>query len=220
MRTVLTAGFLVAVLAGQSPIVAQAPAPPQRKLQVTFDQLGNVSVVAQNVTIQEILAEWTRQGGTVFVNASRLTGGPLTRTYTNQPEAIVLGSLLSQAAGFILGPRRVGTTGASSLEVVQITATSTAAASGTYTPPSVVTSAPVTSVGHPDDELPPVVPPGAVNPGANQPPPATNNPPPPTPNYGPAGVSVPVVPVVGVPGTQQPQQPPPTTGRGRGGGTR
>jgi hypothetical protein len=216
MRTVLAAGLLVAALAGPSPLVAQGPAPAERKLQVTFDQMGNVSVVAQNVTIQEILAEWTRQGGTVFVNANRLGGGLVTRTYANppQPEAVVLSSLLGQAAGFIAGPRRVGTIGASRIEVVQITPTSSAAASGTYTPPSSVTSAPLTTAGNPDDELPPVVPPGA-NPGANQPPPTTpNNPPPPPTNYGPAGVSVPVVPVVGVPGSPTP---PPAPGRGRGG---
>jgi hypothetical protein len=214
MRTFLTAGLLAAALAG--PLVAQAPAPAERKLQIAFDRMGNVAIVAQNVTIQEILAEWTRQGGTVFVNANRLAGGVVTRVYTNQPEALVLDSLLRQAAGFIAGPRRVGTIGASRFEVVQITPTSTAAAGTNYTPPSSVTSAPLTTAGNPDDELPPVVPPGAQNPGTNQPPPATNTPPPPQ-NYGPAGVSVPVVPVVGVPGSPQP---PPATGRGRGGAQR
>ena len=62
-----------------APLAAQAP--PERKLQVTFDQQGNVTVVAQNVTVGEILAEWGRQGGTTMVNANRLTGAPMSRLY-------------------------------------------------------------------------------------------------------------------------------------------
>ena len=46
MRTFLTAGLLAAALAG--PLVAQAPAPAERKLQIAFDRMGNVAIVAQS----------------------------------------------------------------------------------------------------------------------------------------------------------------------------
>ena len=78
MRTsILSAGVLALAVTAFAPLSAQAPA--ERKLQVTFDHQGNVTVVAQNVTIGEILAEWGRQGGTTMVNANRLTGAPVSR---------------------------------------------------------------------------------------------------------------------------------------------
>src|SRR5471032_603765 len=72
----------------QSPTVASQPAamPPAaaqsqaamnaRKLQVSFAN-GGVTVLATNVTLREILAEWSRQGGTKFVDAEKLAGGPV-----------------------------------------------------------------------------------------------------------------------------------------------
>ncbi len=229
MRTISTAALLTVALA-LVPVAAQAP--PERKLQVSFDRQGNVTVIAENVTIPEILGEWTRQGGTAMVNAERLPRVPVSRYFVNRPEAEVIASLLRQAAGYIVAPRRLGTAGASSFEIVQILPTSTATTSSVYTPPptSAVT-APVATIGAPDDELPPVVPPGAnrapapVNPNPSTPPAAP-------PGY-PGGVSVPVVPVIPItpagsggtsttPGPTTPPPGPPTTpppgGRGRGGG--
>ena len=122
MAKILTAaGVLTLAVTAFAPLSAQAPS--ERKLQVTFDQQGNVTVVAQNVTIGEILAEWGRQGGTTMVNANRLTGAPMSRLYQNQPEGEVIASLLRQAAGYIVTPRRQGVPGASRFEVVQITPT-------------------------------------------------------------------------------------------------
>ena len=39
---------------------------------------GRVTLVAKDVTVREILAEWARVGQTRIVNAEKLTGGPVT----------------------------------------------------------------------------------------------------------------------------------------------
>jgi hypothetical protein len=222
MRKISTVAALTLALAAFAPLSAQMPT--ERKLQVTFDELGNVTVVAQNVTISEILAEWTRQGGTAMVNGNRLAGGPVTRFYANRPEAEVIESLLRQTGGYIATPRRAGVPGASRFEVVQITPTPAAtAASFTPAPTSAPVSAPVRTAGSPDDEIPPIVPPGVANPPATAPAPAPAPAPTGYPSPGTSGVSVPVVPVIPIPGggrTGGPPSttPPGTTGRGGGGG--
>ena len=55
----LSAGLLLLVTVHPT---AQSPASTERKLLLSFDRNGLVSLVAQNVTVREILAEWTRQG--------------------------------------------------------------------------------------------------------------------------------------------------------------
>jgi len=217
MRALSTAVLLIVALAGQSPVVAQAPA--ERTLQVSFDLQGNVTVIAQNVTIREILAEWGRQGGTTMVNADRLAGTPVSRAYVNRPEGEVIESLLRQAAGYIVAPRRVGTVGASKFETIQITPTSTATSGAYMAPPTSAVSAPLTTPGAPDDEIPPVMPPGVAGGALTAPPTARESAPRPTPTYPGSGVAVPVVPVVPVPSSGSGTTPP-ATGRGRGGGGR
>jgi len=205
--------LLVLALATMAPLFAQAP--QGRRLQITFDMQGNVTLVAQNVTVREILAEWARQGGSKFVNAERLAGGPVSLQFENRPEREVVESLLRQAAGYVLGPRRAGNPGASRFEVVYILPTSNPTTSA-YTPsaPSAPVQAPLRTSGSPDDEIPPVTPPtGPVDPRNPQnPPPASTDPSAnrPGPSPGVSGVAVPVVPIVPVgAGT--------TTGRGGGG---
>ena len=222
MRMISTAAALTLALTAFAPLSAQMPT--ERKLQVTFDQVGNVTVVAQNVTISEILAEWTRQGGTVMVNGNRLAGGPVMRSYENRPEAEVIESLLRQTGGYIATPRRAGVPGASRFEVVQITPTPAATAASFTPPPTAPVSAPLRTNGSPDDEIPPVVPPGVTNLPAPAPAPAPAATPAPTGYPGTSGVAVPVVPVIPVPGggrtggTPTTTTPPTgTTGRGGGG---
>ena len=47
--------------------------------------------------MREILAEWTRLGGSTFVNSDRLVGTPLTLQFTHQPEKEVMA--LAAASG-------------------------------------------------------------------------------------------------------------------------
>ncbi len=203
------AAVLILALAAQDPTPVQAP--PERKLSVAFDLKGNVSVVAQNVTIREILAEWGRKGGTQIVNADRLAGGPLTipMQFENRPELEVVEALLRQAAGVSVVPRRLGVPGASRFESIYILATSAAVAapSSPYATSSSPQPQPIR--GFPDDEIPPVVAPGVQRDNLQQP----TAPLAPRPATSSGTVIVPVVPVVPVGGTA-----PPATGRGRGGG--
>jgi hypothetical protein len=207
MRILLIAAVLGLGLTPQSP----AQAPPEKSLQITFEPNGRVSLVADNVTLREILAAWTREGGCQFVNGERLTGGPITVRYEHQPETDVVASLLKQTAGYILGPRREGAVGASRFEAVYITPTSRPTASGVYVPPQAASRPGIATAGSPDDEVPPVsVVPGAPGEPQSQ---QQQQQRPQTPDYAtrPGSVAVPVVPIVPVT-----TSPPPT---GRGGST-
>jgi hypothetical protein len=204
----ITAGVAVGLM---TQVSGQTPAPAAPKVQLTFEADGNVTLIANGATVREILAEWTRKGGTPFYGAERLPATPLSLRFEHRPDAEVIASLLRNAAGYVLGPKRDAAAGASELEVVFVLATSTPSAvtgysAPTYTPPP---QPQVSTVGSPDAEIPP------VGPGRAGAPPQPNAPPPPGPAPRPSGVSgvaVPVVPVVGVPPTT-------TTGRGgRGGG--
>jgi hypothetical protein len=194
--------------------VAQEPPPIQKRLQLSFDGKGNVTLIAQGVTLQEILSEWTRIGGCYFPNAEKLSRAVIVPLqFEGVPELKVLDSLLRSAAGIVVAPRTTRTVGASSFEVVQILATSTASASGVY-PPINTMPAPLTTPGSPDDEIPPVTP---VNQGQRGADPSANRPPPPpTAGVPGTGVFVPIQPVTSGSGpgrggtpTPQPGAPPP-----------
>jgi hypothetical protein len=231
MSATLAAAFFIVALAGQqaAPPVqdpAPAPGPPPRKLEVTFDTQGRVTIVAQQVTVSEILAEGGRKGGTKIQGAERLTGGVLVTPmlFDNRPELEVIEALTRQAAGVSVAPRRAGATGASRFESIHIVATSAATAASPYpSAPTYGGTAPPPVRGFPDDEVPPVNAPGARDP-QQQPGqgPAGAKPAPSSPTGSP--VIVPVVPVVPVGGTPPPggrgggTPPPTTTGRGGGGG--
>lgn len=203
----LSAGLLILVTVHPT---AQSPASTERKLLLSFDRNGLVSLVAQNVTVREILAEWTRQGGTQVQGADKMTGAPITVQFDGQPESVVLESLLRGTAGYILYPRVDGSSGASIWQSVSILATSH---------PTQLYSAPTSSSPQiapivqtmPDDEIPPVTPsPNGPAQTQQAPPPQPNRPTMP-------GVYVPLqtVPPGGAVPTPTPT---PNTGRGRGGG--
>ncbi len=161
MRALLIAAVVALGFAPQAPGLAQAPAqapaPQGPKVQITFEPNGLVTLVANGATLREILAEWSRQGGSTFVDSERLTGAPQTLQYEHQPESVVMSSILRQAAGFMLGPRREGTRGASSFEVVYILPTSNPSAGGYMSQPTMPQpQQQVTTQGNPDDELAPV----------------------------------------------------------------
>ena len=127
-----------------------------RKLQVTFDQTGNVTLVAQNVTVREILAEWARQGGTHDGErqpADRRARVPLLRRIS--PRAEVIASLLRQAAGYIARRRGAqGAPGASQLRGRLDPPTSNPTSRRlTRRCRAPRCSAPVTTPGSPDDEI-------------------------------------------------------------------
>ncbi|MFI5176944.1 MAG: hypothetical protein ACHQO8_00170 [Vicinamibacterales bacterium] len=205
MRAKILTGLLATGLVLIVAVHPAAQAPAERKLQLSFDRSGLVTLIAQNVTVREILLEWARVGGTQMVNADKLAGGPVTVQFEAQPESVVLESLLRPTAGWILYPRLIGSTGASVWQSVSILPTSHP--TSLYTPTS--TSPQIAPVVQPmpDDEIPPVNP--AQNaPGQTQP-----------------TQGRPTMPGVYVPLPATPSGPPTTTpgattttGRGRGGG--
>jgi hypothetical protein len=218
MRAALIVAVAVVAFAPQLPGAAQSQAPQAGpKVQIKFEPGGLVTLETREATLREILVEWTRQGGSIFVNGDRLAGQPMSLQFTSQPEKDVMASLLRQAAGYVLGPRRAGTIGVSSFEVVYILPTSNPSSSG-YTPAPQVTYQPqITTVGSPDDEIPPA--------GRGTPPPTPGPPAPgpqPGPEYRPAtptgsGVAVPVIAVPPAGSTTPTPTPTPTPAPGRGG---
>jgi len=217
MRALLIAAVVALGLApqvqGQAQDSMQAPAPQGPKVQITFEPNGLVTLVANGATLREILTEWSRQGGSTFVNSERLSGGPQTLQYEHQSETVVMSSILRQAAGFVLGPRREGTRGASSFEVVYILPTSNPSASGYVAQPAMPQQQQqpqISTAGSPDNEIAPVQGRGAPGPQPIQAQPPSND-------YRPAVPSV-AVPIVAQPPTSSTTTPPATTTTGRGGG--
>ena len=218
MRTALIVAVAALAFGTQVPGAAQAPAAQSGpKVQIKFEPNGLVTLETREATLREILAEWTRHGGSYFVNSERLSGPPLSLQFKSEPEKDVMASLLRQAAGYVLGPRRAGSIGVSSFEVVYILPTSNPSAGG-YSPPPVTQYSPQITVGSPDDEIPPVgrgAPPPTPGPG-----PAPG--PQPAPEYRPgtsagSGVAVPVIAVPSGPVTPPAPSPTPTPQPGRGG---
>lgn len=200
MRIAVTAAGILALAAGfQAPSLSAEQA-SARKVSISFDMQGRVTLVAEQATIREILAEWGRIGGSHIINAERLAGPPIPMLrFENQPEAEVIDSLLRTAAGYILGPRTVRTSGPSLYEAVMILPTSTPVGSAVASTPG---STPFRTPGAVETEIPP------VTPVTNVPAPANDQT---APTQGPGratapgpGVYVPIVPV--------------NPGRGRGGG--
>ena len=217
-----------ALLTAALPMRAQSA----RKLDISFSE-GKVSIVADNVTLAEVLAEWSRKGGSTFVNAERLPATRIQWTeFKDQPEAVVLASLLREAPGYGAAMRPLGTGGASTVQTVFILAVrtqiATANTSQTIVNQPQQQSSPVAAPrliqGSPDDEIPPVRPltpdmnPGAPSTPANNP--GAPNSPASNPNLitGKDGSVTSRVPGVTIPGPTP--TPKPGTGRGGGGGSR
>jgi len=73
-------------------------------LRLTF-QNGRVTLVARDVPLREILAEWERVGGTRVVNRDAVPAAPVTLDLSDVPEARALAILLQQAAGYFASER-------------------------------------------------------------------------------------------------------------------
>ena len=162
----LTAGLSSTALAGE--------------LKLTMKD-GRVTVIAQDVPLRQILAEWARVGDTKMVNAEKLTGGPVTIQLIDVPEKEALDTLLRSAAGYLTAARSAPVDGASTYDRVIILATSRPpTGGGVTTPPPFGVGRQPTPVplpqpvpdgeelepGDPDVVPPPMQPPGGQPPGA------------------------------------------------------
>ncbi len=101
-----------------------APASAQ-SASVQFNN-GLVTVAAENAPVRQILAEWARLGGTTFVNAERVPGGPVTLQLENVSERQALDVLLRSVSGYMVAARDGGAAGASRYDRILILPTSTA----------------------------------------------------------------------------------------------
>lgn len=213
-------------------LIVSVPARAQgvRKLDIAFNE-GRVTLVAENVTLAEILAEWSRKGGSKFVNAEKLGGAPVIPTeFNSQPEADVLRALLRDAPGYGAAMRTAPSASASTIQTVFILAVRSQAVSNSSAPmpPQAQQpppqAAPRMIQGSPDDEIPPVRPVAGDQPPMTPGTPAGQSPSNTNLRTGPGGVvtsTIPgtIIPVQGAPAGPAGTTPPATTGgRGRGGG--
>lgn len=106
--------------------------PASAEVRVTFAN-GHVTVIANGATVSEILAEWSRVGGSTFVDGNRIPAQErLTIRIENATELDALDVLLRSVAGYMITPRQAGATGSSLVGRVFILPTSTP---GAYVPP-------------------------------------------------------------------------------------
>lgn len=115
-RGLVLAGGLVAAAGAMAPASAQ-------DLKVSMAN-GRVTIVAHDVPLRQILAEWARVGDTTIVNGDKLTGPPITLQLVDYPEGRALDVLLREAAGYMAAPRPANSTGASLYDRIMILPTS------------------------------------------------------------------------------------------------
>jgi hypothetical protein len=97
---------------------------------------GRATVIAKDVPVRQILAEWGRVGDTKVVGAEKMVGGPISLELIDVPEKEALDILLRTAAGYMAAPRPANLAGASQFDRVLILATSRPpAANASMTPP-------------------------------------------------------------------------------------
>jgi hypothetical protein len=74
---------------------------------------GRVTLKATDVTLRQVLNEWSRLGQTRIVGLEKLGGGLLTLELTDLPEKQALEILLRSVAGYVAAPRASGAADAS-----------------------------------------------------------------------------------------------------------
>ncbi len=109
---------------------------------------GRATLVAQDVPLRQILAEWARLGQTTIVNGDKLSGPALTLQLVDRPEREVLEVLLRSASGYIAAQRPVEIANASMFDRVMILPTSRG--------PVGVAAAPPPSFGRQNPNMPPM----------------------------------------------------------------
>ncbi|HXH07496.1 MAG TPA: hypothetical protein VNI83_13020 [Vicinamibacterales bacterium] len=114
----MRAAFLLLIGLLAAPAVAAAD---QLEMRLSG---GRVTIIADNVPLQRILAEWARLGQTKIINAEKLTGPPVTLRLLDVPESQALEVLLRSASGYIAAPRPQPAPSASTFDRVVILASS------------------------------------------------------------------------------------------------
>jgi hypothetical protein len=136
---------------------------------------GRVTLIAQDVPLRQILAEWARVGQTRIINADKLIGPPITLELVDCPEGQALDILLRSAAGYMAAPRIAGQAGVSLYDRIMILPVSRPPAVASNPTPAPFNRAaapqpmPAPVVDDDNDQEPapgpPGMPPGAMQPG-------------------------------------------------------
>lgn len=128
MKKWLGCAVIMTVFAVPSPAAAG-------ELRVSIGN-GRVTIVAQDVTVKQILDEWGRIGQTKIVGAERLPPTPITIELRDVAEGRALESLLRSASGYIAKPRvlAAGAVAASTIDCVLIMPASRAPAATAVAP--------------------------------------------------------------------------------------
>lgn len=105
MKTLTTIAYAAVTLLA-------AVAPAAADVRVTMRD-GLVTIVAKDVTVRQILAEWARVGRASIVNADRIAGGPVTLELADVPEKQALDILLRSVSGYLAVPRAAAVSNAS-----------------------------------------------------------------------------------------------------------
>jgi hypothetical protein len=114
-------------------LVGAASAASADELKLTMAN-GRVTLIATDVPLRVILAEWARVGQTRIVNGEKVVGPNLTLVLEDVPEGEVLEVLLRSVAGYMAAPREAASPGVSFYDRIVILPTSRA--------PAVTASAP------------------------------------------------------------------------------
>src|SRR5687767_12038365 len=94
------------ILLGVAVFALVAVAAPASAGELTL-KIGNgrATLIATDVPARQILAEWTRLGGTKIINGEKVIGPPLTVYLVDRPEREVLDFVLRSASGYVAAPR-------------------------------------------------------------------------------------------------------------------
>lgn len=143
---------------------------------------GRATIIAQQATVREILAEWARVGQTKIVNAERLFGPPINLRLEDVPEEDALEAVLRSASGYLAAPRAEPLAEASRFDRILILPTSLPPpqppvaspgaglrAASPAPPRAFPQPAPVESAAQEPEQEPEVQPPGAGQPGEDEP---------------------------------------------------
>ena len=85
---------------------------------------GQVTLIAKDATVRQILAEWARIGQTRIINAERIPGGPVTLELVNVPEREALEVVLRGVSGYLAAQRASSGANSSMFERIIIMPTS------------------------------------------------------------------------------------------------
>ncbi len=138
--------------------------------QVTVEfQDGKVRLLAQSVSVSQILAEWARQGRTTIVNGERVPGPTVTLELQDVSEQQALDVVLRGVSGYLVAPRETAVVGASAFDRIYILPTSSRPTNASALPPQQQAVQPQIQDLDDDNAPPPGVRGVVNNPGARLP---------------------------------------------------